>query len=481
MKLTKILDGIETLNISGNIDIDISKIQYDSRKVEKGDVFFCISGYNLDGHDYAKNALAKGASVIICEKEFDFHMDAVVIKVKDTRKALALCSSNYYDNPTEKINIIGITGTNGKTTSTYMIKSILERAGFKVGVVGTIANYVGNKKIESHRTTPESLELQELFKMMVDEKVDYCVMEVSSHSLALGRVFGINFKHSIFTNLTQDHLDFHKNFEDYFSAKFKLFENSSSSIVNIDDEYGMRIYKALDDKAIAYGINKKADFNAENIVLNSKGVEFELLYKNLSHKIRLSIPGKYNIYNALGCIGVCIKEGIDIEKIIEGLRNVRVPGRCEIVTSKYDLGFDVVIDYAHSPDGLKNILSTAREFTKGRLISVFGCGGDRDKKKRPIMGNIGSVQSDFCIVTSDNPRTEEPMKIIDDVVEGIKKDNYIIVENRREAIKKSMSIAKENDVIVIAGKGHEDYQILKDKTIHFDEREIVEELIGELF
>ncbi|MCR1933233.1 UDP-N-acetylmuramoyl-L-alanyl-D-glutamate--2,6-diaminopimelate ligase [Clostridium tepidum] len=463
---------------------EIKKIEYDSRNVEEGDLFVCIQGYATDGHKYAKKAYDNGAKVIVCEKALEditYFKDCTIIKVSDTRKALAIMASNYYGNPSKHIKIIGITGTNGKTTSTFIIKSILEKAGYKVGLIGTIANYIGNKKIESHRTTPESLELQKLFKDMVDEEVDYCVMEVSSHSLYLDRVYGVEFKEAIFTNLTQDHLDFHKTFENYLNAKLILFKNTQNSIINIDDSYGEKVLGEVLGNKITYGVEKESDLKAKNLHMHSRGVEFDVIFKDEKETINLNIPGKYNIYNALGSIGACILEGISLKTIKEALENMpSVPGRCEIVTKNYNLGYDVIVDYAHTPDGLENILNTAREFTKGRLISVYGCGGDRDRTKRPIMGRIGSDLSDIAIITSDNPRTEDPSLIIKDILEGIKKDNYIVVEGRRDAIKKAMEMAKENDVIVVAGKGHEDYQILKDRTIHFDEREVIKEIIKEI-
>ena len=407
--------------------------------------------------------------------------DVTLIKVENTRKALAKASSNFYDNPSKRLKLIGVTGTNGKTTSTFMIKSILEQCGHKVGLIGTIANYIGDKKLHSERTTPESLELHQLFNEMVKEDVEYCIMEVSSHSLELDRVYGIEFSKGIFTNLTQDHLDFHKTFENYFNAKLKLFLNSKISIVNADDNYGEKIIDSIVGDIVTYGLESQAMLRAKNLKLHSRGIEFTLVYNGNEEDIKLSIPGKYNVYNALGCIAATIHEGASIEDIKESLKKVAVPGRCEIVTLNHDLGYDVIVDYAHTPDGLENILNSAREFTFGRLISVFGCGGDRDKTKRPIMGSIGSNLSDIAIITSDNPRTEDPMAIIEDIKSGLKKDNYIVIENRREAIKYAMKIAKDKDVIVIAGKGHEDYQILKDKRIHFDEREIISEIIKELY
>lgn len=482
MKLSEMLQGLEYSIVQGNIDLDVKEVQYDSRKVKKEDLFICIEGFNVDGHKYIGSAIKNGATAIVCSKDLEDCLNCTVIKVKDTRKALAIISNNFYKNAVEAIKLIGITGTNGKTTSTYMIKSILEHAGYNVGLIGTIANYIGKEKIKSERTTPESLELHELFNKMKKKGVDYCVMEVSSHSLSLNRVYGLNFSQAVFTNLTQDHLDFHKTFENYYNAKLELFKNAKSSIINVDDIYGRKMLKDIpqSSEVLTYSL-ESGDLIAKNIINHSRGAEFDLYYKNNCIHIQLSIPGRYNVYNALCSVGACIKEGISLEKIKEGLQKVVVPGRCEIATKDYDLGFDVIIDYAHTPDGLENILKTAREFTKGRLISVFGCGGDRDKTKRPIMGKIGSELSDIAIITSDNPRTEEPLLILKDIEMGIEKDNYILIENRKEAIKKAMEIAEKGDVIVVAGKGHEDYQILKDKVIHFDEREVIRDIIKELF
>lgn len=483
MILLELLKNLDYEIIQGNLDLDINTVQYNSKKVITGDVFVCVEGFNVDGHNYADNAVANGAKAVICRKDLQFDSDITVIKVKDTRKALATMSSNAFKNPVDDIKLIGVTGTNGKTTSAFMIKSILEKAGYKTGLIGTIANYIGSTKVKAERTTPESLELHQLFRDMKNEGVKYCVMEVSSHSLSLDRVYGIKFSQGIFTNLTQDHMDFHKTFENYYEAKLQLFKISRNSIVNIDDSYGKQILQDIpsDSKILTYTIEGKGDLKADNILNHSRGVEFDLQFKDKSIHINLCLPGKYNVYNALCSAGACIGEGISLEVIKEGLENVVVPGRCEIATKDYNLGFDVIIDYAHTPDGLENILKTAREFTKGRLISVFGCGGDRDKGKRPIMGKIGSEISDIAVITSDNPRTEEPMDIIQDVILGISKKNYVVVENRREAIKEAIKMAQKGDVIVVAGKGHEDYQILKDEVIHFDEREVIADIIKELF
>lgn len=481
MNLKNILYKINYKVIRGTDDLEIREIQYDSRKVKNGDLFICIEGYKTDGHKYIDSACKNGAAAIICSRNIEKLPDCNIIKVDDTRKVMSLAASNYYGNPSSKMKIIGITGTNGKTTSTFMIKSILEAAGYKVGLVGTIANYIGNKKLHSDRTTPESLDLQKLFKDMADNGVDYCVMETSSHSLYLNRIYGVKFSQAIFTNLTRDHLDFHKTFENYYNAKLILFKNTLNSIINMDDEYGEKIYKDAGGNKLTYAIEKSADIKADNLNMHSRGVEFDVTYKNETQHINLNIPGKYNVMNALGSIGACVNEGIDIKIVKQGLENLlAVPGRCEIVTHGYNLDYEIIVDYAHTPDGLENILNTVREFKKGRLIAVFGCGGDRDNTKRPIMGKIGTDLSDFAIITSDNPRTEEPMSIIHEIVSGIQNKNYEVIENRREAIKAAMKMAQKDDIVVIAGKGHEDYQILKDKTIHFDEREVVAEIVKEL-
>lgn len=480
MKLSNILKGVDYELIQGSVNRDINYLNYNSRLIQENDIFICVKGFKTDGHKYVESALKNGAKVIICEDIVNVSEDITVIKVENSRRVLAICAKNYYCNPCDSMKVIGITGTNGKSTSVFMLKTILEEAGFKVGLIGTVANYIGSRKIKTERTTPESLELQKLFREMVDEKVEYCLMEVSSHSLALDRVYGIEFSSSIFTNLTQDHLDFHKTLENYFQAKKMLFSMTENEVINIDDDYGKRIYAEFKNTALTYGINEGCDLRAYNIENESKGVKFNLDINGKTYLMDLVIPGNHNVYNALGVIGVALKENIEVNKIIKGLEKAVVPGRCEIVSVNKGLDYDIVVDYAHTPDGLENILNCSRDFTTGKLITVFGCGGDRDKTKRPIMGKIASDLSESCIVTSDNPRTEEPISIIEDILQGITKDNYLVEENRRNAIKKAMEMAKKGDVIVIAGKGHEDYQVLKNGKIHFDEREIVDEILKEL-
>ncbi|WP_283718286.1 UDP-N-acetylmuramoyl-L-alanyl-D-glutamate--2,6-diaminopimelate ligase [Clostridium perfringens] len=481
MILKSLLKGLDYEVIKGNEESKVQNIRYDNRKIEQGDAFVCVKGFKVDGHSFIGDVIKKGAKTLIVQEDVSVQEDITIIKVRDTRKVLAIMSSNYFGNPKDKLKIIGITGTNGKTTSAFIIKSILEKAGFMTGLIGTIANYIGNKKVDAVRTTPESYELHELFKNMVDAGVEYCVMEVSSHSLELDRVYGIQFEEGIFTNLTRDHLDFHKTFENYYNAKFKLFERSNHSIINLDDPYGANIVKDIEERGVktkvsTFSIEKESDFKAFEIKSHSNGSEFKVNLESIE-EFSINIPGEYNIYNSLGCIICAYNLNIPMDKIKEGLSDVVIPGRCELVAKEKNLPYSIIIDYAHTPDGLENILSTVKAFTKNRMISVFGCGGDRDKVKRPQMGKIGCELSDIAIITSDNPRSEEPMDIINDIVKPLNYDNFVIEVNRKEAIRKAMNMALEGDVIVIAGKGHETYQILKDETIHFDEREVVYDIL----
>lgn len=480
MKIEEILKGSTYTVLSGDESIEINYPQYDSRKIKCGDMFFAIGGFNVDGHNFISKAIENGAKAVVVEKDVTLVEGITFIKVENGRRALAIAASNFYNNPSKKMKIIGITGTNGKTTSAFMLKGILEAKGYKVGLIGTIANYIGNKEIHTEKTTPESLELQKLFKDMVDSDIDYCVMEVSSHSLDLDRVYGIEFSQGIFTNLTQDHLDFHKTFENYFNAKSKLFKICKHSVVNVDDSYGIKLLEKINSSVTTYSIEKESDLKGTDINLESTGIIFNLKGNEKTYKVQLPIPGRYNVYNALGCIGAALDEGIDMGTIVEGLSKVTVPGRCENLTLGMNLGFQVIRDYSHTPDSLKNILENLRELTKGKLICIFGCGGDRDRTKRPIMGEIGTELSDIAIITSDNPRSEDPYMILEDIKAGVEKSNYKLIENRREAIKTALLLGEKDDIIVIAGKGHETYQILKNETIHFDEKEVVLELIEEL-
>jgi len=479
MKLAELLKDVPYLKIEGSTERPVEAMYYDSRKVTPRSLFFCIQGFTVDGHDYAPQAVEKGSHVLVLEKDVSVEKDVTKVFVEDSRKAMAFMARNFYGNPGSNVKLIGVTGTNGKTTTTYLIKSILERAGHMVGLIGTITNMIGDKKIPAEHTTPESLDLQKLFRDMVDMGVTSIVMEVSSHSLALERVAGCEYDIGVFTNLTQDHLDFHKTIEEYRQAKAKLFKQSKISIINVDDENGQWIKDGTDGELYTYGIRKDADIYARDLEIGEKGVSFELYTPKGHHPVSLGIPGIFTVYNALAAAGACYALNIPLPVIAEGLGMVKgVAGRFELLDTQTD--YSVILDYAHTPDGLENILKTASQFARGRIVTLFGCGGDRDPSKRPLMGEIAGKYSDFCIITSDNPRSEDPMKIIEQIIPGIEKTKcpYVVIEDRKEAIRYALHNAEKDDVIILAGKGHETYQILRDRTIHFDEKEIVAEILG---
>lgn len=477
MKLSALADvlGKNTDNRGDTDNIDITGIAYDSRKVQNGYIFVCIKGFAQDGHKYAKSAQEKGAAVIVAEDEID--VDIPVIYTNNSRRTLAELACRFYGNPSEKFSLIGITGTNGKTTTTYLIKSILEYAGKKVGIIGTNQNIIGDKVLLTQSTTPttpNSLELQQLFAEMVDEGAEYVVMEVSSHALELDRVYGCHFDVGVFTNLTQDHLDFHKTMENYLAAKAKLFKLCDKGVINIDDKGGEKIACESDCDVISVGLKSNAKMFADNISIDAKGVDFNLIYDNRIYDMHLGIPGKFSVYNALSAIGAAAALGIDMDTIKSGLANaVGVVGRLEVVPTNTD--YTVIIDYAHTPDGLENIIEAVREFAVGRVITLFGCGGDRDNTKRAVMGEIAGRLSDYTVITSDNPRTENPTSIIEQIEEGMKKTDgeYTVIENRENAIKWVLDFARKDDVVILAGKGQETYQIIGNEKFDFDERIIV--------
>lgn len=479
------LAGIEINKIQGDTTIEITGIAYDSRKVEEGNVFVCIKGYKTDGHQYIADALKKGASALIVEDAVTGeNISGTVIEVSDSRKALSKLSSNYFDNPTDQIKVMGVTGTNGKTTFTYMVHQIFKAAQEPCAVLGTISYQIGDHRYTSTNTTPESYELQKMFKEMLKENIQSCVMEVSSHSLALNRVEDIQFDYGVYTNLTPDHLDFHSGFDDYFNSKKKLFyKTRKANIVNIDDSYGKVLIEdilQLNVKAFTYGIDEPADFQAKKVQISDRSSDFDVWYKKqlLGH-LCIPIPGKFSVYNALASAATCFAAGIPFEIIKKGLESIKgVPGRFELVENDKD--YLVIVDYAHTPDALEKVLNTINSFKKGRVISVFGCGGDRDRTKRSLMGKAAGQLSDYCIITSDNPRNEDPVQILEDTKKGIieTKCTYEVIEDRYEAIKRAIEIYKKNDTILLAGKGHETYQVIKDKTIHFDDREVSKEIIN---
>ena len=486
MKLKAVLNGIEGLKAKGDLDIDIESISHDSRKIKKDSMFVAIKGYETDGHKYIKEAIAKGAIAIVIEdaavlKKDDIADDVTIIVAPDTRLALAKIACNFYNNPSSKFTLIGITGTKGKTTTTFMIKSILEKHGQKVGLIGTIANYIGNKNLgESSRTTPESLELQELFNKMVEEKVDTVIMEVSSQSLKLNRVYGCDFNIGVFTNFSEDHISEkeHPDMEDYFNSKLKLFQMCRIGFINADDFHVAKLKKMnLPCEIKTYGIDNACDLLAKDITVTNSSVDFKVKIGTRNERVKTGIPGRFSVYNSLAAISIVAKFGVTAEEIKEALIDVRVPGRSELVPNKKDL--TIMIDYAHSPESLQNILLAVKSYTRGRVISVFGCGGDRDPGKRPQMGEISGNIADFTIITSDNPRTEDPEKIVKQIEEGTKKTKgkYITITDRIEAIKYAIEMANKNDIIVLAGKGHETYQEINGKKIDFDERDIIKKII----
>ena len=473
MTLKELLAGLDILSSSADLNTDIHEVQYDSRLVEPGDLFIAVPGASADGHKFIPMAREKGAACVLCEKIPEG--DVPFVQVADTRRALAVVGGNRFDHPARELTMIGITGTSGKTTSTYLIKSILEqKAGAKVGLIGTIQNMIGDRALHTERTTPESFELQRLLREMSDAGCTHVVMEVSSHALVLDRVYGIRFAVGIFTNLSQDHLDFHKTMEEYRKAKAMLFRRCDIGVLNGDDAATEKILETATCKAMTYGETPEDDLWAEHPVLHSDGVEFTAKYGQESAHIRLGIPGKFTVYNALGVLGAAIALGVPLEQAVRALETAKgVKGRVEVVPTPGE-DYTILIDYAHAPDGLQNVLSSVRGFCKGRLISVFGCGGDRDTTKRPIMGEIGARLSDIAIITSDNPRTEDPNKIIDMILAGIPdKKNCLVEENRRKAIRMAMDMARKDDIIVLCGKGHETYQVIGTEKTHLDEREEV--------
>ena len=471
MKLREILSGIRPVKTGVSLETEITGVAYDSRNVQPGYLFVAVQGFTVDGHDYISKALERGAAAVLCQKE----TEGPCVVVENSREALALASANFFGRPAEKMTFIGITGTNGKTTSTYLLKDILEeRLGAKVGLAGTIQNMIGDRVIETERTTPESYDLQELFAEMADAGCTHVVMEVSSHALALDRVAGIRFAVGMFSNLTQDHLDFHKTMDEYREAKAILFRMCDTGVFNLDDPASEKIMAEATCRCLTYGQHHTADLKAEDAVLHSDSVEFTAVYGGERVPVKLGIPGGFTVYNALCVLGAALSLGIPLKDAAEALGTARgVKGRVEVVPTP-GRDYTVLIDYAHTPDSLENVLTSVRGFCKGRLISVFGCGGDRDNTKRPIMGEIGARLSDIAVVTSDNPRTEDPHQIIEQILAGIPdKRNCVVVENRRQAIREAMAMAKKDDIIVLCGKGHETYQILGTKKTHLDEREEV--------
>lgn len=483
MLLQELVKGLEVDNIRGELGLHIDNVVYDSREVSKNSLFICIEGFKTDGHLYIQNAIMNGAVAIIAEKSICLE-GVTVISVKDTRKAMATIANHYYNHPSHDLKLIGITGTNGKTTTTYMVRNIIETSGKKTAVIGTISNWIGNKEFKTERTTPESLDIQKTLRKALDKSIEYCIMEVSSHSLELQRVEECDFSIGTFTNLSPEHLDFHGNIVNYRNAKKKLFNKTNlCNIINLDDEDGKIIIREIQNSTtplLTYGTDEKADIKAQNIIMTIKEITFDLITPDYRGAIKVKIPGKFTVYNALAAIAITYALGIDFKHIKEGLLAMEgVAGRLETIKEFED--FSVIVDYAHTPAALENLLQSVREFVQNKVITVFGCGGDRDKSKRPLMGCISGRYSDLTIITSDNPRTENPASILAMVEEGIKKTDarYLVIKDRRKAIGLALKNAQKGDIVVIAGKGHETYQIINNDTLEFDDKKVALEIARE--
>jgi len=481
MRLGELLEKTEIIEAAADMDIEVHGICFDTRTLRAGELFVAVRGYECDGHGFIRQAVAGGAACVICEEVPC--VPTPYILVKDSRKALATVSAAWFGYPASKLRLIGVTGTNGKTTVTHLIKQVIEKClGAKVGLIGTNGNLIGEKGLHSERTTPESYEIQALLADMVREGCEYAVMEVSSHALFLSRVYGIEFEIGVFTNLTPEHLDFHESMEEYAQVKSLLFSNCLKSAINIDDEYAPVIANAAKGPVFTFAVdNGAADLVGKSVKLLSDKVDFCALMIGSLERVELNIPGRFSVYNALAAISAATLLGIGAEAVSSALYSCEgVKGRAEVVKTGRD--FTVLIDYAHTPDALENIIKAARGFASGRVVTLFGCGGDRDKKKRPLMGSIAARYSDYAIVTSDNPRTEEPGAIIEEILSGMKetKTPYAVIENRREAIFQALASLAPGDVLILAGKGHETYQVLGREKIHFDEREIVAEYFGQI-
>ncbi|MEG6585937.1 UDP-N-acetylmuramoyl-L-alanyl-D-glutamate--2,6-diaminopimelate ligase [Dendrosporobacter sp. 1207_IL3150] len=488
--LESIISLIPEAEVAGDRNRIIKAIAYDSREVVPGTLFICLAGAKVDGHDFIDQAYASGAVAVLVEKNVQTPAGVTVIKVRSTRDAMKNIAPYFYDYPARKLRMIGITGTNGKTTTTYLIRSILNKAGFKVGVIGTIQTLIEERVLPAKNTTPDVIELQKLLSEMVENQIDYVVMEVSSHALALDRIAGCEFDVGVFTNISRDHLDFHVTFDKYIEAKAILFKNlnndtnvkqNKAAVINLDDDAGKTMLDNTTCRSITYSINSESDIKAHNIDILASGAVFDVKYWLGEISLNLKITGIFNVYNVMGAIGAALAEGVEANIIEQALISFdSVPGRFELVDEGQP--FSVIVDYAHTPDGLENILQTAKQFAKKRIVVVFGCGGDRDRTKRPIMGKIAAELSDVVIATSDNPRSEDPEFILSEIEVGIKQGlsnnkQYEKIVDRRQAITRALAVAGRDDIVIIAGKGHENYQILKTETISFDDKEVARQIL----
>lgn len=483
MKLNALIGTIPgKVRTIGSMDVEIDSLCVDSRKAAPGALFFCTPGLHMDAHDFAPQAVGLGAVALVVERELP--LDVPQVQVEDVRSAISYIAAEYFGRPAEKLTMLGITGTKGKTTTSFLVKAILDAAGIKTGLIGTVCSMIGSETLPNRLTTPDPIETQTLLKRMVDAGMECVIMEVSAHALDMHRLAGVKFKVAAFSNFSQDHLDYFADMDAYFAAKMKLFSPDvcESIVYNVDDERVCAAIRGLDRPAMRIGIRESSDVYANDIEIGERGCSFLMTWhKRFRTTISLHLAGIFNVYNALMAAGMCICAGVGPESIRQGLESVyAVPGRIE----QLDTGtpYRVILDYAHSPDSLENVLQAVRQTAKGRMIALFGCGGDRDKAKRPLMGEIGGRMADYCVLTSDNPRNEDPMVILDAIEEGIKPTgcDYVVIENRREAIRYALKFAEPGDVVVLAGKGHETYQDIRGVKHPFDEKVVVRELLEEM-
>ena len=481
MKLSTLVHHLESMGTYNLCDVEITGITNDSRKVRPGYLYVAIKGYKADGHNFIKKSLECGAQAIVSEEKLSLDTSIPQIVVRNTRKALSSLSCCFYNNPSQKINVVGVTGTNGKTTTTFLTKSIIEKAGYEAGLIGTINYQIGEKMITAQETTPESVELQRLIAEMVEAKIKFAVMEVSSHSAIQHRIENIDFKTAVFTNITTEHLDYHKTISNYMNAKVELFKNlrkDSFAVLNADDEFSEYFADRTNAKILWYGIKNDADIKAEICRESTSDIMIKLKYSGKEIDMKMPFVGVHNVYNVLAAVASAISLGFELDVIKSGIETApTVPGRLESVPC--NRGFEVVVDYAHTPHALETVLQALRNLVKGRILLVFGCGGDRDKEKRPLMGRIADEKSDVFWLTNDNPRSEDPLNIIDGIKAGIKPGRSFHTQiNRHKAIADALFEATDGDLVLVAGKGHEKYQIIKDTITPFDDREVIKAILS---
>ncbi len=488
MKLSKLINSVKVIQITGNPELkEVSEITYDSRQVRENSLFVAIKGYKTDGHKFIETAINRGACAVILDdnnavpEQLFIHNNCVKILVKDSRVALAEISNSFFSEPSKQLKLVGVSGTKGKTTTTFFLKNIFENADYKTGLIGTIANIVGGNQVQAKLTTPQSSDINMMMSQMNTGKVTHCVMEVSSHASFLHRVDKLDFDFGVFTNITSDHMDFHETFEHYLSSKkifFDMLKTESWIVYNIDDEHFNEILRDTKAKKVSYGMKKKSDFLIKDIEYTLEGTEFDLIYTGKTYKLSTKLVGEFNAYNAAAAFAVAVISGVDTRSAVEGIKTTpQVPGRFEVLSKGKK---KVIIDYSHTSDSLRQALKALHHIVKDEkpIYTVFGCGGDRDRKKRPEMGEIASNMSKKVFVTSDNPRTEDPFFIIEEILKGIKRDNYEVIENREEAIKKAVYNTENDAVILIAGKGHENYQEINGVRKYFSDKEVAEKYLN---